>query len=169
MSLNKQTNLDAVISIINEKLDAGGTVIFTPNGTSMLPMLRDGKDVVMLKKPEGRLHLFDIPLYKRENGTYVLHRVIGFDKDGSYILCGDNQFVKEKGINDSMIIAVLTGFERKGKSYSTKSFSYRLYVIFWYCTRFFRHVFRSVKYRMGVKRKNIKRTVTVNSSVKSRQ
>ena len=38
MSLNKQTN-------------AGGTVIFTPNGTSMLPMLRDGKDVVMLKKP----------------------------------------------------------------------------------------------------------------------
>ena len=156
ISLNKETSLDVVIDIIKEKLDAGGTVTFTPNGTSMLPMLRDGEDVVMLKKPEGKLHLFDIPLYQRTNGAYVLHRVIDFEKDGSYILCGDNQFEKEKGIKDNQIIAVLVGFVRKGKAYSVKSFRYRFYVNFWYYTRFFRHVFRSAKYRMGFKGKKKK-------------
>ena len=83
MCLNKETTMDAVIGIIIEKLDQGGTVTFTPNGSSMLPMLRDGEDVVMLKKPEGRLRLFDVALYKRENGQYVLHRVIDFSNDGS--------------------------------------------------------------------------------------
>ena len=158
MCSNKETTLDAVMDIILEKLEAGGTVTFTPHGTSMLPMLRDGEDVVVLKKPQGRLHLFDIPLYRRDNGQYVLHRVIDFCRDGTYILCGDNQFAKEKGITDSQIIAVISGFVRKGKAYSVKSFRYRVYVNFWYYTRFFRHVFRSVKYRMFVKRKKKKRT-----------
>ena len=44
MSLNKDVNLDDVMQIIAEKLDAGGTVTFNPRGTSMLPMLRDGDE-----------------------------------------------------------------------------------------------------------------------------
>lgn len=142
MSLNKEVQLDEVIAIISEKLKAGGTVTFTPNGTSMLPMLRDGEDVVVLKGTGGkRLHLFDIPLYRRDNGQYVLHRVIDFCRDGSYVMCGDNQFAKEKGIRDDQIIAVMTGFYRKGKTYSANSFLYRVYVNFWYYTRPFRHTY----------------------------
>lgn len=147
MSLNKETTLDAVIELITEKLQSGGAVTFTPNGTSMLPMLRDGEDVVVLKKPEGRLHLFDVPLYRRENGQYVLHRVIDFERDGSYVLCGDNQFAKERGIHDSQIIAVMTAFYRKGKAYSMTSLRYRAYVNFWYYTRPFRRIFRAGKSR----------------------
>ena len=148
MCLNKETTLDAVIDIILEKLESGGTVTFTPNGTSMMPMLRDGKDVVVLKKPQGRLHLFDVPLYRRNNGQYVLHRVIDFGKDGSYVMCGDNQFAKEKGIKDEQILAVMSGFFRKGKAYQINSLRYRAYVNFWYYTRFFRRVWRAVKRRM---------------------
>jgi len=147
MSLNKETTLDAVIELITEKLQSGGAVTFTPNGTSMLPMLRDGEDVVVLKKPEGRLHLFDVPLYRRENGQYVLHRVIDFERDGAYVLCGDNQFAKERGIQDSQIIAVMTAFYRKGKAYSMTSLRYRTYVNFWYYTRPFRRIFRAGKSR----------------------
>ena len=147
MCSSKETTLDAVIDIIIEKLDSGGTVTFTPHGTSMLPMLRDGEDVVMLKKPTGRLHLFDVPLYRRKNGQYVLHRVIDFSKDGSYVMCGDNQFAKEKGITDEQIIAVMTGFHRKGKSYATDFLRYRAYVNFWYYTRLPRRLFRAVKSR----------------------
>ena len=150
MCLNKETTMDAVIDIIIEKLDQGGTVTFTPNGSSMLPMLRDGEDVVMLKKPEGRLRLFDVALYKRENGQYVLHRVIDFSNDGSYTMCGDNQFAKEKGIKDAQIIAVLVGFVHKGEPYSTDSFRYRTYVNFWYYTRFPRRAYRHVKRRLGI-------------------
>ena len=148
MSLNKETTLEAVIDIIKEKLDSGGTVTFTPNGTSRLPMLRDGEDVVVLKKPSGRLHLFDVPLYQRENGQYVLHRVIDFGRDGSYVLCGDNQFAKERGIRDDQIIAVMTAFYRKGKAYSIASLRYRAYVNFWYYTRIIRRAYRAGKSRL---------------------
>ena len=148
MCLNKETTLDAVIDIILEKLESGGTVTFTPNGTSMLPMLRDGKDVVVLKKPQGRLHLFDVPLYRRNNGQYVLHRVIDFGKDGSYVMCGDNQFAKEKGIKDEQILAVVSGFFRKGKAYQINSLRYRAYVNFWYYTRIIRRAYRAGKSRL---------------------
>ena len=62
MSLNKEVGLDDVMQIIAEKLETGGSVTFNPKGTSMLPMLRDGDDTVVLSKPKGRLHLFDLPL-----------------------------------------------------------------------------------------------------------
>lgn len=140
--MSKEVAIDDVIDIMVEKLNSGGTVTFSPKGKSMLPMLRDGEDVVVLSKPDGRLHLFDIPFYKRSNGSYVLHRIVNFDADGNYVLCGDNQFVLEHGIKDSDIIGVVTAFYRKGKAYSVNSFSYRLYVNFWFYTRFFRHSYR---------------------------
>lgn len=149
MSLNKETTLDEVMELIREKLDAGGNVTFTPNGTSMLPMLRDGEDVVVLSKPKGRLHLFDVALYRRDNGQYVLHRVLDFGYDGSYVMCGDNQFTKEKGIRDDQIIAVMTSFCRKGVPYMPSYYRYRIYVNFWYYTRLPRRVFRAVKRRLG--------------------
>lgn len=79
MSLNKEVGLDDVMQIIAEKLETGGSVTFNPKGTSMLPMLRDGDDTVVLSKPKGRLHLFDLPLYRRKDGSYVLHRVVNFE------------------------------------------------------------------------------------------
>lgn len=139
--MNKEVLIDDIIDIIIEKLDSGGTVTFTPRGKSMLPMLRDGEDVVVISKPKGRLHLFDIPLYRRKNGVYVLHRVVNFDSDGSYVMRGDNQFVKEHGITDDDIIGVVTAFFRKGKAYSVNSLRYRAYVEFWFYTGLFRHIY----------------------------
>ena len=119
MSLNnKEIQLEDVIQIIKEKLNSGGTVTFTPHGTSMYPMLRNGEDVVVLKKPEGRLKYLDVALYR-------------FDKDGKYIFCGDNQFHKERGITDENIIGVVTAFYRKGKHYTDNSLSYRFYKSAW--------------------------------------
>lgn len=140
--MNKEVALDEIISLIIEKLDAGGNVVFTPNGNSMYPMLRDGEDVVVLTKPKGRLHLYDLPLYRRDDGKYVLHRVIDFGNDGSYVMCGDNQFARERGIRDDQIIAVVTAFYRKGKAFTTDSLLYRAYVSFWYHTRIFRRTYR---------------------------
>lgn len=142
ISLSKQVYLDDVIGLMIEKLEAGGKVTFTPKGTSMLPMLRDGQDVVILEKPQGRIRVSDVAFYKRDNGHYVLHRVYNLDPDGCYVMCGDNQFVLEHGVRNDQIIAVMTAFFRKGKSYTTQSFSYRLYVNFWIYTRFLRRAFR---------------------------
>ncbi len=142
---SKEIELDDIIDITLEKLNSGGNVMLSPHGTSMLPMLRDGEDAVVLTKPNGRLHLFDIPLYRRDNGKYVMHRVVGFDADGSYVLRGDNQVRCEHGITDDNIIGVVCSFYRKGKAYNTNSLGYRFYVNFWYYTNFFRHVYRSGK------------------------
>ncbi len=145
MYSSKEAHLSDVIDILKEKLDMGGTVAFTPRGDSMLPMLRNGKDIVVLAKPNGRLKLFDVPLYRRADGSFVLHRVIDFGNDGSYVMCGDNQFKKERGIKDSDIIAVLVAFNRKGRPVTTESIVYRAYVSFWYYSRIFRRIFRAAK------------------------
>ena len=140
--MNKEFELDDLIDIITEKLNSGGTVTFTPRGKSMLPMLRDGEDVVVLTKPNGRLRIYDVPLYKRPNGQYVLHRVLDFDADGGYAMCGDNQFVLEHGIKDKDIIGVVTTFYRKGKTYRVSSLKYKAYVRFWHYTRYIRRGFK---------------------------
>ncbi|MEE1219945.1 MAG: S24/S26 family peptidase [Ruminococcus sp.] len=140
--MNKEFELDDLIEIISEKLNSGGTVTFTPRGKSMLPMLRDGEDVVVLTKPKGRLRIFDVPLYRRSNGQYALHRVIDFDANGGYAMCGDNQFVLEHGIMDRDIIGVVTTFYRKGKTYRVTSLKYKAYVRFWHYTRYARRAYK---------------------------
>ena len=147
MSLNKYTTLESAYPVIVEKLEKGGTVTFMPNGTSMLPMLRNGMDIVVLKKPEGKLKKYDLPFYRRNNGSFVLHRIVAVKSDGSYVLCGDNQYKMEEGITDDQIFAVVSAFNRKGKSYTVKSLSYRVYVRFWCYSRPFRRAFAGIKWR----------------------
>jgi len=145
---NTTIRLDELMPLIRERLEMGESVRFSPHGTSMLPMLRDGEDIVILSKPQGRLHLFDLPLYRRKDGTYVLHRVINFDSDRGYVMCGDNQFKNEHGVYDEDIIGVVTAFNRKGKPYTVHSLRYRFYVHLWYNTKTLR---RSLKLgKLGV-------------------
>ncbi len=139
--MNKEVSLEEIIDLIVEALEDGREVSFTPHGTSMLPMLHNGTDTVFLKKPSDKLKRFDIVLYRRTNGSYVLHRIVKINPDGCYVLCGDNQLALESGISDAQIIAVMTSFVRNGKQYSVNSFKYKAYVYFWYYTRIFRRIF----------------------------
>ena len=100
--------------IIREKLENGATVTIQPKGTSMLPLIRQGQDEVILKKPSGRLNKYDIPFYKRASGQFVLHRIVKRRKN-DYVLCGDNQIDYEYGITDDMIIAVIEAIKKDGK------------------------------------------------------
>ena len=99
--------------------------------------------VFVLSKPKGRLHLFDLPLYRRKDGSYVLHRVVNFGSDGSYTMCGDNQFAVEKGITDDDVIGVVTAFYRKGKPYTVDSMKYRAYLEFMFYSKPLRKVIAS--------------------------
>lgn len=120
-----------LVPLMKEQLEQDKTVTFIPQGKSMEPMLKGGVDVVVLKKNQGRLRLYDLPLYyRRETDKYVIHRVVGFKPDGSYVMCGDNNFEKEYNITDNDIIAVVTGFYHKGKMKSVESLSYRFYCKF---------------------------------------
>ena len=108
MSDNKiNVSLEEMLPLMTEQLGAGGEIRFMPRGTSMLPLIRQGVDTVVISPARGNLKKYDIPLYKRTDGHFVLHRVVG-TRDGKYIMCGDNQHIKEYGITNDQIIGVLT-------------------------------------------------------------
>ena len=119
-------NLGDMLPAMPETSDAGGEASFVSKGRSMLPMLRDGVDTVILKKPTFPLKRYDIPLYIRKNDKFVLHRIIAI-KDGKYIIRGDNCTYIETDIRDENVVAVLCGFVRNGKKYSVDNFFYKLY------------------------------------------
>ena len=131
--------------LIRERLAACQTVKFSPHGISMLPMLRQGKDSVLLSPVEGRLKKYDLPLYQRKNGQYVLHRIIQAGE--TYTCMGDNQFAAEPGIGHDQLIAVVTAFTRGARTRSVKSPVYRLYCVFWHRTRLVRRLWRGLKRR----------------------
>lgn len=139
-------SMDELVPIIRERLAAGQSVCFSPKGISMLPMLRERKDTVTLSKVTGKLKKYSLPLYQRDNGKYVLHRIV--DVSDTYTCMGDNQFAKEHGIRDEQIIAVVTSFTRGNKTYSVNSVNYRIYCRFWHYSRFARRVFRALKRRI---------------------
>ena len=125
--------LDELMPLIREQLAAGRTVRFSPRGTSMLPMIRQGIDSVVLSPLPERLKKYDLPLYQRDNGQYVLHRIV---KAGQTYTCiGDNQFEEEMGLRDDQMIAVVTAFDRNGQNHSVAELSYRAYCRFWHCSR----------------------------------
>ena len=128
--MEKQTiKLNDFYPIIKEQIGNGGTVNLPIKGTSMLPLLHQGRDFVKLQKCE-KANIGDIIFYRRDNGQFVLHRIVGEDENG-YILCGDNQWVKEYGIKARHIIAVVVSISRNNKDISVSGKGYRAYCRFW--------------------------------------
>ncbi len=113
-----------------EVLARDGKLVHTGVGDSMLPMLRPKRDLVIIGRPSGRLKRYDVALYKRGSGQYVLHRVLKARGD-EYVLCGDNQWSRERGVTDRQIIGVLTAFVRDGKEIPVTDPRYRLYAHLW--------------------------------------
>lgn len=114
---------------IREVMDSGGEFTLYPRGTSMLPLIVQGRDSVTLVKAE-EFRAGDIAFYQRENGQYVLHRVIAADGE-TYTVCGDNQLAPEYGVKPEQIIAKAAYITRKGSKITPRSLPYRLYVLLW--------------------------------------
>ena len=122
-------SMEELVPLLQLQMETAGAAVLTVTGWSMLPMLHNRKDQVTIAPVTDRCKQGDVILYRRENGRYVLHRILRCRKDG-YILCGDNQFFTEK-VNHSQVIAVVTAFTRKGKNYLVTDAKYRRYTWFW--------------------------------------
>lgn len=120
--------MQELLPFIEEALNNNKTFTIPITGTSMLPLLVEDRDTVTIKKCETTLKKGDLPLYRRQDGSFVLHRVVSVESDGTYTMCGDNQFLKEKGIAHTAIIGVVTAITRNGKTFSVDSKKYQLYV-----------------------------------------
>ena len=111
-------------------IERDGRLIYTNVGDSMRPLIRQDRDILIIEKPHGRLKKYDVLLYKRDSGQYVLHRVLKVHEN-DYVICGDNRYCKEYGITDRHIIGVLTAVVRDGKEIPITDLRYRLYVHLW--------------------------------------
>ena len=60
-----------------EYLEAHGSLTYTNVGVSMLPLLKEGRDLFTVeKKGEARCKVGDVVLYRRPPNQYVLHRIV---------------------------------------------------------------------------------------------
>lgn len=141
--VEKQYRLEDLMPLIREQLAAGKTVRFSPRGVSMLPMLRQGIDRVVLSPVPQRLKKYDLPLYQRDNGQYVLHRII--DVGETYTCMGDNQFDPESGLRHDQMIALVTAFTRGDREIPVTVWHYWLYCRVWYHSRKLRRFYRRAK------------------------
>lgn len=124
---HKLSEYDETIRLV---LESGGEFRLYPRGTSMLPLLVQGRDSVVLKKITEKPKKGDILFYKRNSGAYVLHRMIGEDSQG-YIICGDNHTTLEHGITDSHLIGIVTRIYRGENCLELNCLRYRLYTWLW--------------------------------------
>ena len=116
-----------IVGLINEGID----VTLTVTGNSMKPMLTTHRDSVVLSKCDPLdLKAGDIPLYQRENGKYILHRIVKVNPD-TYDMAGDHQKDIERGVNKSQILCVVKGFTRNGKYHTVEEPLYLAYVFVW--------------------------------------
>ena len=157
--MNKQEIfMSDAIDVIDEVLGSGGEFRLYPKGTSMLPLIREGRDSVMLKRnSDCSVKKHDIVLYKRKNEAFVLHRILKIEKDGSYVMCGDNQDRLERNINKEQLYGYVSGIFRDDKYSAVSSWAYRIYVALWCFMPLRRICFLGRRVFKGIKRRIIKK------------
>ena len=104
-----------------------GYVVFTNKGDSMMPLLRENRDLLVIRAIEEPLKKNDAVLFKRDNGAYVLHRIIKVCGMGMYRVCGDNRDYAER-VPEEWIIGVLTEIIRDGKHITMQDPEYLKYL-----------------------------------------
>lgn len=123
------SELRAGSAVIEQALAEEGVWASNTFGSSMRPLLRQHKDMVIILPLEGEARKYDVLLYHKPNGAYTLHRVVGVTVD-SYLIRGDNTFILERVPKDK-IIGILSEINRGGKIIRVTDGSYRFYSRVW--------------------------------------
>lgn len=83
-------------STVLHRLTGSSTPLAVVEGTSMLPLLREGDMVVIARKAPRDIHVNDIVVYKSvQTGRLIIHRVVDVENVGSryyYRVKGDNNW-----------------------------------------------------------------------------
>lgn len=114
-----------------ELLEKNGYLVYTNVGFSMLPLLRQRRDIIEIRRkdPATRCKRYDAVLYKRGD-KYILHRVLKV-RPNDYVIVGDHCFRREYGITDKQILGIMARVIRDGKSIYPTDWKYKLYVHLW--------------------------------------
>ena len=145
-NLSKTVSIHDVIPTVLLAISNGGSVEMTVPGNSMKPTLLDRVSIVRLTATSNPKR-GDMVLYRRDNGVYVLHRIVKVCSDGTFVFCGDAQYRLEKGIHRDQLIGVVTDFSRRGKWISCDDLFYRCWWRVCIGTRGLRHICSALRRR----------------------
>lgn len=121
---------DIKLYTFEDLLDSHGYIVYTNIGCSMLPLLRERRDVIEIhKKTQNRCKKYDVVLY-RIGDKYILHRILKVLPKG-YIIAGDHNTFIEKNVTDEKILGVMTRVIRNGKEITPDNIWYKIYVHLW--------------------------------------
>jgi len=126
----KAVEAEQLMPALLELLEVTEPVPLVISGGSMAPFLVHGRDTVYLSKVRQPLRRGDMVLYRRSNGSYILHRVYRVEAD-SYTMAGDAQNWLEPGIRPDQILAMVTAVRRKGKLLQKGSFWWDFFEKVW--------------------------------------
>ena len=154
MSEIKQTDMETMLPLIEATISSGGSVKLKVSGFSMYPLVSSRRDSVLLAKADD-IKVGDVPLYKRSDGSYILHRIVG-KKNGAYVTMGDYETKKEYPVNPEQIVAKAVGFYRKERFIDCKSDLYKIYKFFWTHTLFLRPFLLNCIADVGKNKKKLK-------------
>ena len=99
-------------SDIRTQLERQGFCAYTVVGASMSPMLRQGQDVVMIRKKTAPPQVGDVVLYDW-NGELTLHRIRAVGKQG-YRIRGDHSYTDHKNVPEQAVLGILEYYVRDG-------------------------------------------------------
>lgn len=117
--------------LIREVLASGGEFRLYPHGTSMLPLIRQGRDSVALRRLDRPAQTQDILFYQRADGSFILHRVKEVTEKG-LTLWGDNQIMLEHGVTENQIIGYAARVFRGDREINLEGLPYRAYLWLWH-------------------------------------
>lgn len=153
--MHKRIPMAELSELLLLQMETGGRAQLTVTGGSMLPMLSPHRDAVELTLADRPLKKGDIILYRRENGAFVLHRIIAL-RDGAYCCSGDNQVMREP-VKPEQVLALVDGYIRKGKRRSVDGFGYRLYKTLWVALFPVRGIYIAIRRPLGRLRRKWKK------------
>lgn len=113
---------------IERELERQDYILLQTTGVSMEPLLHHHRSTVQIRKPFRPVEKYDVVLFRRRNGEYVLHRVLRV-RQKDYLICGDHGTDPE-AVSAEQILGIMTGFfpDESGYFLTCEDKKYRRYV-----------------------------------------
>ena len=135
---HKEVKAEGLFTVVREVLDRGSGAKIAVTGMSMYPFLREGIDSVELSKSAfADIRVGDITVILRDNGQFIMHRVMKKEKDCFYI-AGDAQWWLEGPLNSTQLVAVVRAVWRNDKRIDCSDKAWKLMSRIWMSSRPFR-------------------------------
>jgi len=132
-----------------EELRAGHSIVTHTHGTSMRPLLTEGRTQVLVSPVNDEIRVGDIVLWKSGEGVYTLHRVIRIETNPGTIIVtrGDNSITCER-VPAEEILGRVTQIIRGRTFQEAGSRPLRFYAALWRLTTPLRLPFLRIRGRL---------------------